>query len=266
MDISIVRALAFGWEATKKNYLKILLGLAVLFALNLANSLLTQLQAGSFHGFLPDHPVNLTLYILGFSIIQAVNIIILIGLTKEGLNIVRGKEGNIKDIPNHIHLFWKVLLGKLLFGAILIGSLLILTVPFIAFLILFSHASPIVTNVGIAVGLLVMIYVAGYIGVTFLVFGRMLIVDKEINPFKALEMSRALTRNIKFRLVGILLILVFINILGLALLGVGLLITAPITFFAFLHLYNQILKRMSLVAVKSEEEHENQEKKIHDRS
>lgn len=93
------------------------------------------------------------------------------------------------------------------------------------------------------VGLILFILPGIYVMLRFQ-FYKFLVVDKGMDPIEALRGSAKLTEGHAWVLFGLLCISIVINILGLLALGVGLLVTVPMTMLAYTYVY----KRLSVVA------------------
>ncbi|MFA5841366.1 MAG: hypothetical protein WC835_00150 [Candidatus Paceibacterota bacterium] len=90
------------------------------------------------------------------------------------------------------------------------------------------------------VGLVLFIIPGIYVMLRFQ-FYKFLIVDKEMEPIEALRGSAQMTRGHVWQLFGLLCISVALNILGLLALGVGLLVTVPVTLLAYTFVYKKLL-------------------------
>ena len=89
------------------------------------------------------------------------------------------------------------------------------------------------------VGLLLCIIPGIILSVRFQFFGWA-IVDRELGPFEAMQESWELTRGSFWNLVLLWLVLAGINILGALALGVGLLITSPMSMVAVGFVYRRL--------------------------
>jgi len=94
------------------------------------------------------------------------------------------------------------------------------------------------------IGLILLIVPGVIIGLMFM-FSTFIVIDRELGPIEAMKESYRITSGntyritsgYKWRLYGLLLVLVLINLLGLLALIVGLLATIPITMLALTHAY-----------------------------
>ncbi len=78
------------------------------------------------------------------------------------------------------------------------------------------------------VGLLLLIIPGIYLGVSYL-FAKLLVVDRSLDFWPALELSRRSVRPIWFSMFGFALLLALVNFLGLIALVVGVLVTIPVS-------------------------------------
>jgi uncharacterized membrane protein len=63
------------------------------------------------------------------------------------------------------------------------------------------------------------------------------VIERELGPIEALSESNRITRGHKWPLFGLVLLLIGINLLGVLALGVGLLVSIPVSTLAFVHAY-----------------------------
>lgn len=96
-----------------------------------------------------------------------------------------------------------------------------------------------VTNIAILVGLVLLIAPGIYLIVGYC-FGWLLVADKGIDFWRAMEISRVVAHKRWFSLFGFVLILVLINVIGAIPLGLGLLVTIPWTLCASTKAYHDI--------------------------
>ncbi|MBW2145620.1 MAG: hypothetical protein JRG73_05410 [Deltaproteobacteria bacterium] len=96
-----------------------------------------------------------------------------------------------------------------------------------------------VTNIAIMVGMILLIVPGVYLMVAYF-FGWLLVADKGIDFWRAMEVSRVVAHKRWFSLFGFLLVLMLINIIGAIPLGLGLLITIPWTLCASTKAYHDV--------------------------
>ncbi len=127
-----------------------------------------------------------------------------------------GKPVRMNDLFSAGDIFVNYLLGSILFGLIMAVGILLLIVPGLIF------------------------------SVMFLFYG-FFIVDKHMGPVEALKASAALTKGVRWQLFGFLLDLALLNIAGALLLGVGLLVTIPVSCLATASVYRKLLPQTQFV-------------------
>ena len=98
-----------------------------------------------------------------------------------------------------------------------------------------------VTNIAIMVGMILLIVPGIYLIVAYF-FGWLLVADKRIDFWRAMEVSRVVAHRRWFSLFGFVLILVVINVIGAIPLGLGLLITVPWTICASAKAYHEVFE------------------------
>jgi len=99
----------------------------------------------------------------------------------------------------------------------------------------------------VTIGLFLLL-VPGIIWAIMFYLAAYLIVDKNIGPVEALKTSVELTRGLKWDLGVFASVILLVNIIGLVCLGVGLLITLPMTMLANVYIYRQVLARGPIAA------------------
>jgi len=229
MNLTIKEIFTFGWMTTKKQYKNVLIIFALFFFINgalnfVSDSLGNKMDQSILFG------------ILLFIAFVFIDIVFQIGVTKEALVIVRGGEGNIQKTFSYYHLFFKAVFAWILYGLFLAGVILISFLPFV--IITFFSKYFFVLVVGLVISLLV-----GFVASVMYGFSRIIVVDRETGPLEALKLSRALTKGVLKHLILIFITLIAFNILGALLLGIGLLVTIPMTYFAILFVYNSLVLR-----------------------
>jgi hypothetical protein len=100
-------------------------------------------------------------------------------------------------------------------------------------------ASSIIMGVAVAMGLVLLI-VPGVIMLLRLWFVGFVVVDERIGPVDAIQRSWDITRGHTMDLLVFFLVLVGLNLLGVLCLGVGLLVTVPISGLAMAFIYREL--------------------------
>lgn len=199
---SIKEAVKHGWTLFKAN--KKILILATLLFMILSN-LHNQGRGmwGRYHsGFSP----------LVWVVLFAVGIIVQIGWMKIILHIEEGDKTHLKELFTHLEIFWRYL-----------GVYVIYIVAMMVGFVLFIIPG---------------IYVTLKYG-----FAPILILDKKgLKISEAFKQSAMMSRDKKWKLLGLFLVMILLNILGAIALGVGLLISIPVSTLAFVHIYKGLQK------------------------
>lgn len=228
MNFSIKQALAFGWTATKKHYALIF---AVLVLSLLVNGALRFLSDAIEYSSSPFNNALFVSTMIGFIVIE---VIFQIGIIKEALKIARGGGASLKKILTHYDLFWKVIGTQILSGLLIVAAALIFIAP------LFSLAFVFDIQVLIPIGLILAFASSIFVALIF-GFSRIVIIDKACTPIESLRISEDITRGVRGELILFFGLLLLVNLAGLLLLGLGLLVTIPVSFFAVLHVYNVLI-------------------------
>jgi uncharacterized membrane protein len=130
----------------------------------------------------------------------------LIGLT---LKANEGLKPPAMELFNYFQFLWKYFLASLLYGLIILLGFILLIVPGLIWAVKYN---------------------------LFAFF----IIDKGVRPLESLQLSAQATAGKRWQLFVFLLLLVLINTVGALLYGVGLLLTVPITYIAWAHIYKAL--------------------------
>lgn len=117
--------------------------------------------------------------------------------------------------------FWRYLFGSLLIAGIVIGGLILLIIPGVFFAVAFAFT--------------------GY-----------LIIDKDMQPVRALKESARLTKGHRWKLFQLGLVLILISLIGALPLFLGLLVAGPVSMLAGIHAYRLLEKAAGEVKPVSE--------------
>jgi uncharacterized membrane protein len=93
-----------------------------------------------------------------------------------------------------------------------------------------------VTSILIAIGLALLIIPGIYLAVAYL-FSSCLVIDRRLDFWPAMELSRRTVNPLWFGIFTFMVLLVAINMVGALLLGLGLLVTVPLTYCALTAAY-----------------------------
>lgn len=125
------------------------------------------------------------------------------------LNVADGKPGAFSDFNAIVPLIGKGILTQLLYMVIVFVGLLLLVIPGLIWLIKYQYA---------------------------LYF----VIDKGMKPFEALEASGKLTDGVKWQLVLFNIVIGLINLAGALLIGIGLIVSVPVSIIAAGYVYRQM--------------------------
>lgn len=77
-------------------------------------------------------------------------------------------------------------------------------------------------------------------------FAPYLVADRNLTVSEAMKLSSKMTKRIKLKLLGLGILAMLINLVGLLALGVGLLVTIPTTYLALAYVYDALLARVDV--------------------
>lgn len=193
-------AIRFGWETTKAN-------LNLVVVLTLVAALATGVPSAIAEGFDPGSPVLAALFRL---IGVIVSLVVSIGAIRISLRLHDGGSATVRDLfAVDGPLFWRYFLASILYSLIVTVGLVLLIIPGVI------------------------------LSVRYVFYGYAL-VDRNARPLEALAQSAAASRGAwgSISLFGLAVIL--LNILGALLLGIGLLVTAPVSALASAWVYRRL--------------------------
>lgn len=192
-----------GWDVFKK-HIWFLIGVAVVM-------LLVQALPGFLVGVMgirEDSGAAGIINLLG----TILSLIVSMGWIYVMIELIRGNQPKLEDLFAKANVIIKYIFGSILYGLIVVVGLILLIIPGIIWAIKFM-------------------------------FTPYLIVDKEVGPMEALRMSSKMTNGLKWELLGLAVVLGIVNFLGLLALGIGLIITIPVTSLAYVAAYNKLVSR-----------------------
>lgn len=156
--------------------------------------------------------LGIILFILCYLALVALSVVIDIGLRRFFLNLVDGKEVKVASLFSGVdsqkHFFRYLGLGLAVGAWIVLGTFFVL-----------------IPGIIIALGFMFFKYVAA---------------ENRHGFFEALRFSWQLTQGHKWRLLGLIIAMIIFNILGALALGVGLLVTLPMTHIFFAKVYRAL--------------------------
>ena len=144
-----------------------------------------------------------------FVFLWVLHVIASIGLAKICLKLVSGEQASWREVFSYARLFWKVAGASILLFLGGVAGLILLVIPGIYFLLKYK-------------------------------FAVMFIIDKNLGIAEAFRESARITEGVKWKLLGLVIIMVGLNILGLLAFVVGILISMPITFLAYVRAYKTL--------------------------
>jgi hypothetical protein len=100
----------------------------------------------------------------------------------------------------------------------------------------------IVVSIIVSFGFVLLIIPGIYLAIRLHFYGWA-IIDQELGPFAALDKTWAVTRGAFWNIFLLMIVLVFVNLLGMLALGVGLLVTAPLSLVALGYAYRRLEER-----------------------
>ena len=224
---SISEITGLSWKIFSRNPI-LLVGLTVLaWALSFIGRYLT---------FLGQHTKAaefIALYgFTGFAI-AILSTFIHIGILKVGLELAEGKKAKLDDFLNHANLFWKFIAVMAVFVVALIASIFIPVASGFFLAIFFFHKLSyfVLAFLGLIPAL--------YLLLTFC-FAPVVLVDTNCSIWASFQHAVKISKHNKLSILGFLSVISLFNLIGMILFGVGLLITAPLTFISFLLLYRKL--------------------------
>ncbi len=229
---SIKEAIVFGWHKVKAHSQLVFGVVLTMFALQVASSLVEKGLEGTAVGA----AASIVLAVLG--------IVLGAGMTLIFLRLAKGEHTQYRDIVPAMGLVWKYFCASLLTGLIsflplMAGGLVSLALLASTGSINFSEGAPVAGHEwAFALAMLVMLVAAGF-AIYFAIRYSMarLLVLEGADILETLPKSAKLTHNAKGRLALFALAIIGLNLVGLAALVVGLLVTIPISILAFAHVY-----------------------------
>lgn len=139
-----------------------------------------------------------------------INMLLSMGLLFIAIRLVRKTETSFNDLFGQTSKIWKFIGANILYGLIILAGLILFIIPGIYFAIKYG-------------------------------FFRYLIVDKNMGIRESLKESARMTEGVKFDLVLIGIMFGLINILGVLAMGVGILLSIPVTMIAAAYVYDKLL-------------------------
>jgi uncharacterized membrane protein len=137
-----------------------------------------------------------------------------LGYFKLALDIVGGESPEFKELFSGFSLLVKYLVASIIYVVVVSVGLVLLVVPGVIWAVQFG-------------------------------FFPYVILEERSGPLKALRRSSELTSGVKARLITFALVFLGINLLGILALGIGMIISIPVSFIACAHVFRQLGKAHS---------------------
>ncbi len=134
-----------------------------------------------------------------------------LGFIKLAIDVVEGKPPEFKELFSCFSLLLKYIIAAVLYVIIVTFGLALFVIPGVIWAVQFG-------------------------------FYPFVIVKERLWPFAALRKSSALTEGVKGRLIVLALALLGINLLGVIALGIGVIVTIPLSVIAAAHVFKQMEK------------------------
>ncbi len=226
--LSPLDALESGWRVTRRHFWFIVVTLFVSFLASAVPALVRDATL----------PLNRPLGIAIGVATVLLQVIFGLGLVRVSLQLYDRDDAGLKDLLDAAD---RVLSGAVAFVLILIlfalSMLPLVTLAFLTAILAFVSSSfaPLIIAVTVVAALAALYSLARFI------FFAHIIVDHGTGPLRALRASADLTRRERGRAVVLLLLLFALNLAGLAIAGVGLLVTVPLSLLTVTAAYRRLL-------------------------
>lgn len=211
-DFSIEKAFKASWQAFKANWMLVLAVGFVMVVVQWLPGLLTEL------GIVSETGLSMALVSLVSTIF---GLILTMGWIYIAIKLMRGESAEFSDLWSKTDRLVPYFLASLLVGVLVGLGLILLIVP------------------GIILALMYM-------------YVPYIIVDTKAGVMDALKQSSELTKGIRMKLLGFVVVIIGLNIVGAMLFGLGLILTIPLSALAQAYVYNRLLGRTETVVVEAE--------------
>jgi uncharacterized membrane protein len=230
---SIKEAIVFGWHKVKEHSQLVFGVVLTMFALQVASSVVQKVLQNTLIGA----AASVVLAVLG--------VVLGAGMTLIFLRLARGERAHYRDIVPAMRLVWRYFLASVASGVI---SFLPIMAGGLAALILLVSSGAVnpgggfstAMGVGAGVALAALVMAVAVVCTVYLAlrysFARLAALDGA-RVGDSLRQSSKLTHGVKWHLVLFVLALIAVNLLGLLVFIVGLLVSVPVSVFAFVHVY-----------------------------
>ena len=141
-----------------------------------------------------------------------IGVYISIGIINVYLRIYRGERIEVKNLFLSWDIFWKSIIGGILVSLTVLVGFILLIVP-------------------------------GLIWMFTYYFYSYIIIEKAVGPIEAMKTSRKITVGDRWHLVGFTIVVVLANIVGAMIVGIGLLVSIPLTSLATVWVYKKLQEK-----------------------
>lgn len=231
-SITVGSVLADGWKALKKDLWFFIGIMAVYLVANITLSAVSQMADGS----------NIILRIIIGIILFTIQAILYLGLVRIGLSLVDGRKPPFTALFSSYPIAWKYVAATILLVICIVILVVGIIVPTIAL-------GSVIGSKSISAGIMAGGFIMSLAGIAWLVVTFFLysffIVERGMGPVASLMESKRVTRGSRWRLLGLLILLVGLNIIGLLCFFIGLLITIPISIVSLASVYRSLAGSIS---------------------
>ena len=197
---SVEESFKVGWEIFKDNIGMMILAVIIIFGLQIVSEIISQV-------FINVGQNSLSMVI---SLVSAIaQIIIEIGVVNIFLRAYDKKEIRIGDLFSRTDRVWVFIGAGIIMNFIIMGGGILFLVPGVVAMVALSPVT-------------------------------ILAVDRKMGAMEVIRTSWEITQNNKGNLFVFMIVAIIFNFLGLIALGVGLLVTSPVTFLAMVHIYRKL--------------------------
>lgn len=155
-----------------------------------------------------NSPVSIIFMLLGY----AVNFFLTVGVTVIMLNIYDNKQATLKDLYADPKIVWNYFLATVLYMLIVVGGTILLIIPGIIWGIKYGQY-------------------------------KFLVVDKKLTPWESIKQSGYITNGARWNLFYFYIVIGLLNVVGMLALGIGLIVTIPISMMATVFVYRKLLQK-----------------------
>ena len=240
---SIREAVKFGWGAVKGN-----IGFFVILSVLILSVSFGAEMVNEFRSLNESSVLSLVVHVL----LLVLNLILSIWAIRVGLDVVDAKKPSFANFLPSWEVVWKFVFSNILVALIVVvpsmlilGALRLLVVGSVVSLAALPTFGPL-SLILLGVLILLLIFVLIYFGTRFM-FATYYVVDQKLGPVESIRASWRTTRGVVWKLVGLIFVLAFINMIGVLAFVVGVLVTIPISLVASAYVYRSLVGDLNAV-------------------